>query len=292
MSQHLSSATPRTTWPRRLRRMLITLAIAYVLWLVLLFLLQRQLLFPRTIANAHYAPPPSFIEKETLTADDGTTIDAFVLRQRGEGQSPAVVLLHGNAMLANDWFEWATSLHDRGWTVVIPEFRGYGQSAGSPSRDALVADTAMWLDALGSDPAIDHGRIAVYGRSIGGAIGAEAAAKAKRPPAGLALQTTPDKLASFAWRYGAPPFLVRDPFDTSAAVATLRRTGQDCSFLVIVHANDEIVPAAHSAAITAAAAATPVVAKGTHNEYASPMDELTAEDAIARWLDGVRMPRH
>ena len=73
----------------------------------------------------------------------------------------------------------------------------------------------------------------------------------ERPAPALILESSFSSVAAFAAGFGAPRFLVRDPFDSVAAVKSF--TGP----ILILHGDrDDIVPPHHARAL-AAAAATP-----------------------------------
>jgi pimeloyl-ACP methyl ester carboxylesterase len=68
-------------------------------------------------------------------------------------------------------------------------------------------------------------------------------------------------VASFAWRYGVPPALVKNPFRSDEAVPKLA-----CPVLVLHSREDEIVPFSHGEALAALnPRATLVTLEGSHN---------------------------
>jgi alpha-beta hydrolase superfamily lysophospholipase len=73
-----------------------------------------------------------------------------------------------------------------GWDVVVPDSRGFGDSAGpfATFGDCEAADVTAWIDSIRAEEeaSIDreHGPIVVWGRSMGGAIAARAAARDRR----------------------------------------------------------------------------------------------------------------
>ena len=57
--------------------------------------------------------------------------------------------------------------------VLILAYRGYGDSEGSPSEEGLKLDAEATLEyALEREDIIDKDRIFIFGRSLGGAVGA------------------------------------------------------------------------------------------------------------------------
>jgi dipeptidyl aminopeptidase/acylaminoacyl peptidase len=120
------------------------------------------------------------VEKHTYTAEDGTTLDTFVVFPPNyeEGKRyPGVLHIHGGPWAQWDWrFDVESQLFAaQGYVVIMPNFRGswgYGQAF----TDALVGkwgdiDYRDSMDAM--DFAIEKGwvdgdRMAVYGWSWGG----------------------------------------------------------------------------------------------------------------------------
>ncbi|MGL4256278.1 MAG: alpha/beta fold hydrolase [Microbacterium sp.] len=105
---------------------------------------------------------------EGFTIDDIDVGPAHVhVRHAGEG--PAVLLLHGHPRTGSTWHAVAPALVDAGFTVVVPDLRGYGKSRGpAPTADhsahskrAVAGDMVRVMDAL------RHERFAVVGHDRG-----------------------------------------------------------------------------------------------------------------------------
>jgi hypothetical protein len=269
------------------RRVIEFLLIGYALWLLAIFVLQRSILFPRSLANNRFTPPPAAVEVWREPRPDGIDATAWFLAARdasGAAEIPraAVVLVHGNAMIAGDWLDWAEELSSRGAHVLLPEYRGYGDAKGSPSRDALVGDLQALLTRLRDDTRVAGEAIVVYGRSIGGTIAAEATAALAAPPSHLILHTAPARIRDFSWRVGAPPFLVRDPFDAIVALESLRgRT----TITILGHDRDEVVPPRDAERLAAAAGVEAAIFRGSHNAFRDRRDQLAFEELVRTAVD-------
>lgn len=96
-------------------------------------------------------------------------IGDWALRVRSAGSGPAVLLLHGHPRTGATWHRVAPQLVAAGFTVVVPDLPGYGQSKGPvPTRDheahskrAMAGVLAALMEALG------HGRYSVVGHDRG-----------------------------------------------------------------------------------------------------------------------------
>jgi haloacetate dehalogenase len=97
--------------------------------------------------------------------------DASIFVRHG-GEGPPVVLLHGHPRTSATWYRVAPLLARRGFTVICPDLRGYGQSlAPAPvadhtahSKRATASDIAAVARALG------HPRFALAGHDRGGYV--------------------------------------------------------------------------------------------------------------------------
>lgn len=108
-----------------------------------------------------------------FAAPDGPALHGWWLPARGEPLG-TVVYCHGNKGNVGQHLTWVRWLPARGFNVLLFDYRGYGRSAGEPSRAGTIADAVAALDvALARDP----DRVVVYGHSLGGAIGIRAAAE-------------------------------------------------------------------------------------------------------------------
>lgn len=266
----------------------VILAITWVFWAVLLFVFQGEVIFPRgmTHVTALDAPPPG-AERLALAIDDGE-VHAWFLP--GEGCSAqqscgTILMFHGNGMNIDDWRDEADWLSDLGWNVLLMEFRGYGVADGTPSQAALIEDAKSFIALLADKPECDPDRLVYFGQSIGGALASILAVE--HQPAGLVLQTPPASIASMAWGFGFPSFLVRHPFATETALGQLA----GLPLLLIEHDADEIISEAQRARLRAVAPhATLLVLRGGHNGLASYAEDQRFQAGVEAFLAQLNRP--
>jgi pimeloyl-ACP methyl ester carboxylesterase len=110
--------------------------------------LQRKLLFP-----SHLVPRPRHAAHAEVGGEqywfDG--VEAWLLPGRGVTAAtpgPLLVFAHGNGELIDQWPPMLAPYRQRGLSVLLPEYRGYGRSAGQPSEPALVGDFARALTTV------------------------------------------------------------------------------------------------------------------------------------------------
>jgi len=101
----------------------------------------------------------------------------------------------------------------RDYSVYLFNYRGYGNSEGSPSEAGLFSDALAIYDQLNSQ----HVSISAYGRSLGSGVAVYLAAR--RPLKKLILLTPYDSVAAVAQKiYPLFPvrYLIKDRFDSAA----------------------------------------------------------------------------
>jgi fermentation-respiration switch protein FrsA (DUF1100 family) len=218
------------------------------LWVALVWLLQRRVVFPLRVAE----PPPGPTLAETRPAaqawhreSPAGPVEAWFLpadQASDQDPAPSVIFAHGNAELIDHNQEVANFYHDLGLNVLLPEYRGYGRSAGSPSQAAIVSDFTAFYDKLIEQPEVDPKRIVFHGRSLGGGVVAQLATQ--REPDAWILESSFTSVAAMARGFGVPRFMVRDPFEVKSVVAAYQGP------LLILHGTrDEVVPIAHARAL-------------------------------------------
>jgi fermentation-respiration switch protein FrsA (DUF1100 family) len=221
--------------------LLTVLVLAYVGWCGLSYAMQNRLIFPAFRVEGG-APPRGYgVEQVWIDAEDGSRVEGWFAAARGtKVASPGVtvVLAHGNGELIDDNVPWMAQYLDLGVSVLLPEYRGYGRSGGSPSQAAITADMERFYDWLVQRPEVDSNRVVFHGRSLGG--GVVAALAATRTPAAMILESTFTSVASIWNRALLPSVLCRNPFRTDAVMEKFRGP-----VLVFHGTRDEVIPVRH-----------------------------------------------
>jgi fermentation-respiration switch protein FrsA (DUF1100 family) len=224
------------------RAVLAALALACILAVVFgVVRLQRAMLFPRQFAQQDpSALRTPGLERLWIESADGP-VEAWILPGAGadaEHPGPAVVFAHGNAELIDHWPAELEPYRSMGVTVVLPEYRGYGRSAGEPSEAAIASDLRALHARLLEHPLIDRERIAYHGRSLGG--GAACALARTHPPRAMILESTFTSVADVAAGMYVPSFLIVDRFENLEVV---RSYGGPV--LVMHGIDDRTIPSEH-----------------------------------------------
>ena len=199
------------------------------------FLYPRHLLRPDPLAGEGLAR----LEKHRFAVDGGD-VEWWMWRADVVGRAPTVIFAHGNGELIEQWPPMLRGYHALGVHVVLPEYRGYGRSAGKPSERAIREDMLRVHDAVAAREDVDPTRILLHGRSLGGGVVCLLAKE--RKPRAMLLSSTFTSVPDVARRFLVPRPLVTEVFDNLSVVRRLRDVP-----LHIVHGTaDTLIPFSHA----------------------------------------------
>ncbi len=108
-------------------------------------------------------------EQVRFRSADGTMLNGWFLpaKRRMLG---TVVHFHGNAANISNHLLEVRWLPEAGYAVLMFDYRGYGDSEGSPTRAGAMADGVAALNYARSRSDVDPQRLVVFGQSLGGAL--------------------------------------------------------------------------------------------------------------------------
>lgn len=233
---------------RILKPVLLFGLVVYLGLLGLLFVRQRELVFPRNPARADLAAAglPA-AEEVTLSAADGERLVAWAVPPR-EGK-PAIVYFHGNAGNLGSPGRVARfrALTEDGTGLLAVSYRGYGGSTGSPKEEGLHLDARAAYGA--AVERFGAARLVGYGESLGTGVVLKLAAEV--PLAGVVLEAP--YLSTVAVAQGIYPFvpiglLMQDTFRSEAVIGSVR-----APLLVLHGERDRVIPFAQGEALYALA---------------------------------------
>lgn len=157
--------------------------------------------------------------------------------------NPTILYLHGNGGNISYFLERIQVLRRLGFSLLLVDYRGYGQSEGQfPNEKRVYEDAKVALDHLLVQRRLDPGNLFVYGHSLGGAIAIHLASQHPEL-AGLILEgtfTSMQEMADFVGKYNWLPIraLLHQRFDSRSKIGALSMP------LLFIHGtDDEIVPA-------------------------------------------------
>lgn len=93
-------------------------------------------------------------------------------------KAKVVLYLHGNALNVGANVAHASRFYQLGFSVLLIDYRGYGQSQGSfPNEVRVYEDAAVAWNYLVQQQGIPPSQIVIYGHSLGGAVAIDLAIK-------------------------------------------------------------------------------------------------------------------
>jgi fermentation-respiration switch protein FrsA (DUF1100 family) len=230
---------------------------------LLLFLFQARLVFFPTRA---YQSTPAVagldFDQVFFETEDGLTLSGwFVPADQAEN---VVLFFHGNAGNISHRIESIAQFHRLGSSVFIIDYRGYGQSEGSPSEEGIYRDAAAAWRYLVEEQLIAPERIVIFGRSLGG--GAATWLAANQSPQALILESTFTSIPDIgAQRFPFLPVrqLSRIRFNSLARLPSIT-----VPVLIIHSPDDRVIPYDHGQQLFQAANEPKrfLQIRGDHNE--------------------------
>ena len=217
---------------------------------LLLYIFQSHLVFYPEIGREITATPSQVglaYEDIHLNTSDGISLHGWYIpapQPRG-----TVLFLHGNAGNISHRLDSVQMFHRLGYSTLIFDYRGYGNSGGTPSEQGTYRDAEAAWRHLTEQRHTPSCRIVLFGESLGGAVAAWLAVREK--PAALVIASGFTSVPDFAqqlYPYLPARWLARIRYDTRESLRSVAAP------VLIAHSpEDEIIPFEHGRALFAAA---------------------------------------
>lgn len=181
-----------------------------------------------------YAFDASYEEVSIPTAD-GEAINGLFFRARGDSRG-AVLYFHGNRGNLSRWGHMHRPFTDRGYDVLLIDYRGYGKSTGKPSETGLYQDGEAALQWLQQHHRLEQ--VIFYGRSLGSGVAAYLASR--HTPKSLILETPYDVLPNVIQHQVMLPLprgIFRHHFPTFRYLSEAR-----CPIHILAGTHDRLIP--------------------------------------------------
>jgi hypothetical protein len=162
---------------RRLWRALRVVLVIYLGCLLLLMWFEESLIyFPSRRPAGVWNPPGLAIEDAWFTAEDGVDLHGWYLPH--ENPQAAVLFAHGNAGNITHRADVLRRLHaELSASVLLFDYRGYGRSEGEPNEAGVLADARAARAWLAERAGLEQNQIILMGRSLGGGVMVDLAAR-------------------------------------------------------------------------------------------------------------------
>ena len=155
--------------------------------LTLLWLAQRRMMyFP-----SGDVPPPARVglskaEIVTFATDDGLTLNGWFV-PGDASNAGTVIVFNGNAGNRAYRSDLGARLAASGLAVLLFDYRGYGENAGSPTEEGLALDARAARSYVLSRGDVDGRRLVYFGESLGSAVAVRLAVE--HPPHAVILRS-------------------------------------------------------------------------------------------------------
>jgi fermentation-respiration switch protein FrsA (DUF1100 family) len=182
------------------------------------------------------------VETVAIPTMDGLTLAGWFLASPRPGPRAAILVCNGNGGNRAMRADLGAALRTLGPSVLLFDYRGYGENAGTPSEAGLIADAAAARAWLAARPEVDPARIVLFGESLGAAVAIASAVA--RQPAALILRSPFTSLVDAAkahYPFLPVGWLLRDRYPSLERIGQLR-----CPLLVLAGDADQIIPVAQS----------------------------------------------
>ena len=269
-------------------KFIFAVAACYVLLVVVVYFMQGRMLYLAGVPGRELTMTPTDVGMDyqdvSIKTSDGVMLHGWFIDGRS---SQVLVFFHGNAGNISHRLDSIAQFVDLGLSVLIIDYRGYGQSGGRTTEKGIYRDAdAAWRYLIESRGMVASD-IVIFGRSLGASVAARLAAQ--HQPLALILESSftsvPD-IAQDIYPWLPARWLSRLNHATRDYVQDVR-----CPVLVIHSRDDEIIPFHHGETIFASAnePRTLLAIRGTHND-AFLRDERAYVEGLRTFLSGLSAP--
>jgi fermentation-respiration switch protein FrsA (DUF1100 family) len=266
-------------------KFIVIIAACYGLLVVIVYFMQGRMLYLSEVPGRTLTLTPANVgmdyEDVSIETTDGVTLHGWYIA----GTSSQVLLFfHGNAGNISHRLDSIRQFLDLGFSVMIIDYRGYGQSEGRTTEAGLNRDADAAWRYLIEGRGIAAGDIVIFGRSLGASVASWLATQYQ--PLALIVESS----------FTSVPDIAQElyPWLPARWLSRLRHATRDyvhdvrCPVLVIHSRDDEIIPFRHGEAIFASAnePRTLLAIRGSHND-AFLEDETAYISGLRTFLAGL-----
>jgi hypothetical protein len=218
----------------------------YLCILVLLRLFEPHLIYFPGQQRSLVAPPARLelpIERVEIPTEDGIRLVGWVIPAKSASSGLWLLICHGNAGNLSEFDRPVhyAGLRQLGLSLLAFDYRGYGESGGSPGEQGLYRDGDAAYRYLRDVRGVPAEAIVLFGHSLGSAVAIDLASR--HPVAGLIMEgaftSVPDRGREL-YPYIPIRWITRNRFSSIDKVARITAPK------LFLHATrDEVIPVAH-----------------------------------------------
>lgn len=228
-----------------MRTLIPFLALAGILYAGLslaLYLFQDRMVFLANMPGRALEATPGDVgleyEDAWIDTSDGEKLHGWFIPAKASRGT--LMFFHGNAGNISHRLDSVMIFNKLGLDVLIIDYHGYGQSSGKPGEEETYLDAQAAWDYLVAERGVPADRIIIFGRSLGGAVGAWLGSRPGVDPAGVVIESSfssgVDMARTLYWFLPAR-LITRVKYPVADYAASLRAP------LLVAHSrDDEIIP--------------------------------------------------
>ncbi len=179
-----------------MRTLIVFIAFGFVLYAgfsLMLYLLQDRLVFLPHMPGRELDTTPESMgfsyEDAWIDTEDGERLHGWYIPTDDDRARGTLLFFHGNAGNISHRMESVLIFNRLGLNVLIMDYRGYGQSSGKAGEKGTYLDARASWEYLVDQRGIPARDIVIFGRSLGGAVGAWLASQPDVDPAGIIIES-------------------------------------------------------------------------------------------------------
>lgn len=229
-------------------KILLAIALFYVAAMIAIYFAQALFIYAPHMPTQDIVATPESIGLDfddlNFKTTDGEQLNGWFIPagSSSEGSKKTILFLHGNAGNISHRLETIKIYHKLGYDFLIIDYRGFGNSTGSPSEAGTYLDAEAAWDYLINTRTLKPEQIIILGRSLGGGVAAELAKKVN--PAMLILEssfTSMTEVSALHYPFMPTGIIVKHKY------ATLEKLKDIHCPIVIAHSRkDEVIPFSQS----------------------------------------------
>jgi len=269
-------------------KFILVVAFGYGLLVVVVYFMQGRMLYLAEVPGRTLTKTPTDVGMDyqdvSIETTDGVVLHGWFIAGRS---SRVLLFFHGNAGNISHRLDSIAQFQDLGLSVLIIDYRGYGQSEGRTTEMGIYRDADAAWRYLIDDRGIVASDIVIFGRSLGASVASRLASEHK--PLALIVESSftsiPD-IAGDVYPWLPVRWLSRLSHATRDHVRNVR-----CPILIIHSRDDEIIPFHHGEAIFSSAnePRTLVTIRGSHND-GYLLDGRAYVEELRTFLAGLSVP--
>jgi uncharacterized protein len=222
---------------RMLSSLIFILVAVWICLCMLLYVFQSNFIyFPSQQLSLSPEDINLKFENVSLITEDKVSIHGWYIPHPDSKQT--LLFLHGNAGNISHRLDSLNIFHQLGLSILIIDYRGYGQSEGKTTEAGTYQDAETAWNYLINDRHLSGEDIIIFGRSLGGGVASWLAQK--HLPAALILESTFTSISDMAaliYPYLPVKWMSRIHYASIERIDKIH-----CPILFIHSPDDELVP--------------------------------------------------